>query len=145
MQKVVQGIRDYNVSHELDPAVIHKIAFQCGSETLKGAESWYRFIKHHSGDRLYGFSVDNTGFLFGTFSKKHFRLSEIAVEKSNQSNGYGSVMLSLLFEECKKRGIYRITLRTPIQEKAYKWYAKFGGKIIGLSKDGKDYEMELNI
>ncbi len=52
-------------------------------------------------------------------------------------------MLSLLFQECINRGVYKITFRTPKSEKSYIWYQKNGAKFIG--EKGEDYEMEFNI
>ena len=122
---------------------VNRIARNSGSDALKDAPSWYRFLSYRSGEKFYGFIIDDTAFLFGSFAKKHFRIAEIAVEQKNQKKGYGSLMLSMLFEECIKRGVYVVTLRTSKQESAYLWYQRLGAKIVG--EKGEDYEMRFEI
>lgn len=143
MQETVQGKRDYNVRFGFDEAAVKKIAKECGSPSLKGCSDYLSFLRYHSKEKFFGFIVDDTAFLFGSFAKKHFRLAEIAVEQKNQKKGYGALMLSMLFEECIKRGIYAVTLRASKQEGAYLWYQRLGAKIVG--EKGEDYEMRFEI
>lgn len=131
------------MSFDFDLDLIKRVSMGCGSEALKGASGYLSFIRYHSAEKFWGFSVDETAFLYGTFARKHFRLMEIAVEKESQGRGYGNFMLSVLFEECIKRGIYIVTLRTSQREEAYKWYQRLGAKIVGV-KD-RDYEMRFEI
>lgn len=143
MQDTVQGSWNYNVSFDFDTDLVKKISKTCGSKALKGADGYLSFLKYHSGEKFWGFSVDGVAFLYGTFAKKHFRLAEIAVEEGSQKKGYGSFMLSALFFECIKRGVYAVTLRTSQQEKAYLWYQNLGAKIVGVKDD--DYEMRFDL
>lgn len=143
MQDTLQGSRDYHVKFDFDQELVKRIAQNCESTALKGAPGYLGFIRYHSGDKFWGFSVNETGFLYGTFAKTHFRLMEIAVEKKNQKKGYGSLMLSMLFEECLKRGVYEITLRTSSKEDAHLWYRKLGAEYIGMKDE--DYEMRFRI
>lgn len=131
------------MSFEYNEQKVKRIAKAAESPAIKGAAGYISFLRYHSKEKCFCFIVDDTAFLFGTFAKNHFRLSEIAVEKSNQKKGYGSFMLSLLFEECAKRGISTITLRTSKQEKAHLWYKKLGAEYTGTK--GDDYEMRFVI
>lgn len=143
MQEVIQGAGNYHVTFGLDAELVAKVVRECESPALKGASSWYRFLKYRSGERFYGFSVDGVAFLMGSFARDHFRLAEIAVSKDSQGKGYGTFMLAVLFEECKRRGINTVTLRTAQRGGARRWYESFGAKIVGV-KD-KDYEMRIEL
>lgn len=143
MQDTVQRPWNYHVSFDFDQELIKRVSKNCESAALKGALGYLGFIRYHSGDKFWGFSVDETGFLYGTFAKTHFRLMEIAVEKENQKKGYGSLMLSMLFEECVKRGVYTVTLRTSSKENAHLWYHSLGAEYAGTK--GDDYEMRFKI
>ena len=126
-----------------DQEIVKKVSKDCGSRTLKGASGYLSFLNYHSKDKFWGFTVDDVAFMYGTFAKKHFRLAEIAVHSNGQGKGYGTFMLSLLFQECIKRGIYRITFRTPKNEQSHKWYEKQGAVFVG--EKGNDYEMRFDI
>lgn len=143
MQEIVQGQGNYNVNFNLDASLITKISKECASQSLKDVPNYFRFAKYRSGKRCYGFSLDEIGFLYGTFAKSHFRLIGIAVTKEHQGKGCGSYMLSVLFEECLKRGIRIITLKTSKTENAYLWYKKFGAKVTGQTDN--DYEMRIDL
>ena len=82
-------------------------------------------------------------FYAGVFAKKHFRLVEIAVDAEMQGKGIGRMMMRRLIQKCKARGLEKITLRTARADTAYKFYQKFGGKIVGVN--GDDYEMEIHL
>lgn len=143
MQSAVQRPWNYDVSFDFDQELIKRVSKNCESAMLKGALGYLGFIRYHSGDKFWGFSVDGTGFLYGTFAKTHFRLMELAVEKKNQGKGYGRLMLQILFDECIRRGVYSVTFRTSTSENAYSWYQKLGAVITGRIKD--DYEMRFDI
>lgn len=143
MQEAVQRSWNYNVNFNFDADLVKHISKSCGSIALKDASGYLQFIKYHSGEKFWGFSVDEIGFLYGTFCKKHFRLMEIAVKKESQNKGYGSFMLSMLFEECAKRGINAITLRTSRDETAHLWYRKLGAEYVGTKEN--DYEMRFTV
>lgn len=143
MQETVQRSWNYNVKFDFNKDKIKKIAKACGSATLKKTFDYIFFLQYHCGNNFYGLTVDETAFLYGSFEKRHFRLAEIAVEEENQHKGYGSFMMSILFEECAKRGIHEITLRTSKSENAHLWYRKLGAEYVGI-KDN-DYEMRFII
>ena len=141
MQEVVQGTGNHNVSYEFDLDLIKRVAKNCGSAAVKSAPSYLSTLRYWSGDRFLCITVDGVSFLGGSFTKKHFRLAEIAVEMEQQKKGYGKLLLKLLQSECIKRNIHKITLRTAQAETAYQWYLNQGAQIVGLNKD--DYEMEF--
>ena len=82
------------------------------------------------------------GFYFVTVGKKHGRLIEIAVHRDHKGKGLGKKLLYRLLTNLKRRGISKLTFRTPIDEDAQGFWIHNGAKIVGL-KDN-DYEMELN-
>lgn len=143
VQEVVQRPWNYNVSFEYDLELCKKISKGCGSQVMKRATDYIRFIRYHAHDKFWGFTVDDTAYLFGTFAKTHFLLAEIAVESKNQRKGYGSLMMAWLFEECAKRGVHQVKLRTSKQETAHLWYKKLGAEYTGTK--GDDYEMRFVI
>lgn len=143
VQDAVQAERHYYVKYDVDNNLVRKVSKACGANSLKNASSWLHFIKFRAKERFWAVSVDDVAFLFGSFSRNHFRLAELAVEKNNQRKGYGRFMLSLLFEECLKRNIYSVTFRTSMDEDAYLWYQRLGAKITGTKQN--DYEMRFNI
>lgn len=129
--------------YDFDKDLIKHISKNCGSKVLKKSVGYLEFIRYHSPKKFFCIIVDNTGFLAGTFAKKHFRLIDIAVLKDMQGTGIGKIMLSLLFEECIKREIYAITFRTPMDENSHLWYEKLGAKKTGIKQN--DYEMRFDI
>lgn len=124
MQEIVSGLWSYNVKYGLDENIVKVVSKNCGSKTLKETCEYFRRLKFYSKEKFWGLTVDGIAFMFGTFAKDHFRLAGIAVLSECQNLGYGKLMLSLLFQECINRGVYKITFRTPKSEKSYIWYQK---------------------
>ena len=141
MQETVQGTRNYNVNRVLTAKDVNRIARNSGSDALKDASSWYRFLSYRSGEKFFGFIVDDTAFLFGSFAKKHFRLAEIAVEQKNQKKGYGALLLSAVVDAMKKEGPFRLC--DCVSKKnlpSLKTHEKCGFRIV--SEEGYDYLLE---
>lgn len=143
MQETVQRTPNYDVNFDLNIDLIKEVSKKSESKAVKSAAAYFRFLKYHSPDKLWGFSVDDVAFLFGIFAKKHFRLAEIAVTSENQNKGYGSFMLAVLFGECAFRGVSVITFRTSQQESSWLWYKKQRAQVVGVKNN--DYEMEFRL
>lgn len=120
-----------------------EICYGCGSDISKQTYAYFRTALFYNADKVMSEIYDGKALYFATRAKNHIRLIEIAVLSEYQGGGIGRIVLSRLLTRAKALGITRITLRTPINEKAAEFWLHIGAKIIGL-KDN-DYEMELNI
>jgi GNAT superfamily N-acetyltransferase len=56
----------------------------------------------------------------------YVRIDDILVAKGEQGTGHGSMLMKKLEEECRARGIARITLESNIYSKALAFYKKNG-------------------
>ena len=122
-----------------DPA-IKRICFNCGSDNVKDAQAYIRFVAFRQRDVLCEV-LDEQAFYVCYFGKKHCRLVELACE--NHGNGYGTVCLERVAAACKERGIGKITFRCSESEGYAGFYIRHGAVITG--RKGGDYEMELNL
>lgn len=141
MQEVIQRDRKYHVKTEYDVNVVRKIAKKSGSKSIRNADSTLSWAKWAGKEKFWFILVDEVAFLGGIFSKHHFRLIEFGVEKEFQKQGYGTLCMELLYYECAKRNVNKITLKTAVDESAYQWYLNRGAQIISV-KDNH-YEMEF--
>lgn len=66
---------------------------------------------------------------------------EIAVRDEYKGQGIGRLLLYRLLARMKADGVFRLTFRTPINEKAQYFWLKQGAKIIDVK--GNDYVMEI--
>lgn len=132
------------IDHVFDFRTIEQIIKQAGSPSLKKEASYLQTAKFFGkGKFKCGVIEGGLGFYAGTAGKSHFRLVSIAVAKQHHGKGYGTAMMFELIEQCRRRGIKKITLRTNKHETAANFYKKFGGKIVGTN--GDDWEMEIPI
>ena len=122
-----------------------EICYGCGSDISKKTYAYFHAAQHYfySADKVMSEIYDGKALYFATRAKNHIRLIEIAVRTEYQGQGIGRKVLNRLLTRAKALGTTKITLRTPINEKAAEFWLHMGAKIIGL-KDN-DYEMELNI
>lgn len=120
-----------------------EICYGCGSDISKKTYAYFRTAQHYNADKVMSEMYGNKALYFATRAKNHIRLIEIAVRTEYQGQGLGRKVLNRLLTRAKALGITKITLRTPINEKAAEFWLHIGAKIVGV-KDN-DYEMELNI
>lgn len=123
--------------------IVKDICKASDSEITRKTYGFIECMNYRCGDKAMCEIFDNKGFYFATRAKNHIRLIEIAVRTEYQGQGLGRKVLNRLLTRAKALGITKITLRTPINEKAAEFWLHIGAKIVGL-KDN-DYEMELNI
>lgn len=146
MQNPLQkdGNNNVKINHVFDFDIIENIIKQAGSSSLKKEASYLQRAKFFAkGKFKCGIISGDVGFYAGTAGKSHFRLVSIAVVEQHHGKGYGTAMMFELIEQCRRRGIKKITLRTNKHETAVNFYKKFGGKIVGTN--GDDWEMEIPI
>lgn len=146
MQNTLQenGNDDVKIERTFDIKNLESIIRQAGSPSLKRELAYLRKAEFYGKEKFKcGAIAGGVGFYVGTLGKSRFRLVSIAVVKQHQGKGYGAALMFDLIQNCRKRGIKKITLRTNRHEKAANFYKKFGGKIVGIN--GDDWEMEIPI
>lgn len=131
------------IKSRFDANAVDRIAKASEAESVKGAANYLRIPFIGGGQGFRCEIIDDCAFFAGNLCKNHFRLYEMAVEKSEQKKGYGSLMIHRMKKLCKQNGIGKITCRTSKQETAIMFYKKHGGVIVG-EKDG-DYEVEIKV
>ena len=125
-----------------DKGVFKDVCYNCDSPISKQSCSYIELMQHRlPKEKVLCERWDSSGFFFATKSKNHARLIEIAVHKDFKGKGLGKKLLYRLLTRCKMEGIFKLTFRTPIHEKAIGFWLHIGATIVGLKED--DYEMEL--
>lgn len=130
-----------------EDAAVKAICYDCGSPVSKRSYNYFRRIDHVTGgkvwSKVWSKDGDPVGFYYATRCLDHVRLIEIAVRSPHQGRGIGKMMLRDLLSTMKTFGLYKLTFRTPIDERAADFWLHVGATITGL-KDN-DYEMQINI
>lgn len=119
------------------------ICYNCDSEVSKRSYNYFRTALHYNADKVQSEIYDGKALYFATFGKKHARLIEIAVRKEYQGQGVGKLVLFRLLSQMKLHGLYKLTFRTPIVERAQNFWLHIGARITDIKEN--DYEMELTI
>lgn len=94
-------------------------------------------LKNNSFRKFYTVSVDKNiiGFISFDIIYERAELININIKKEYENNGYGSALLSFLFEYLKSKNIESITLEVRINNyNAIHLYEKFGFIKVGCRK-----------
>lgn len=124
-------------------AVVKDICYNCDSEVSRRSFAYFRTMLYRSPKTFWSEVYDGRAFYVANRCRDHVRLVEIAVRKDSQGQGVGRKVLFRLLSQMKRVGLYKLTFRTPIAERAQDFWLHIGAEIVGV-KDG-DYEMEINI
>lgn len=126
---------------------VKEICYDCGSPTAKKSYNYFRRMHYVTGGKVWSkvWSKDEepVTFYYASKCRDHVRLIEIAVRKEYQGRGIGKKVLYGLLLRMKQSGLSKLTFRTPINEKAHKFWLHMGARVMDVK--GEDYEMELTI
>lgn len=128
---------------KFDVPTIDRIAKASEAESTKEAARWLA-VPYICGAKGFICEIaDDVAFYAGVMGKKHFRLYEIAVEKTSQHKGYGTAMINRIKARCITKGVHKITFRTSKNETAIEFYRKHNAVIVGEKEN--DWEVEIKV
>jgi ribosomal protein S18 acetylase RimI-like enzyme len=136
---------------DYDDQKVKDICYNCGSKVSKQSYNYFRRMHYVTGgkvcSKVWSKEEEQGGgavaFYYASRCRDHVRLIEIAVREEYQGQGWGRKALLDLLSRMKAEGLYKLTFRTPIDERAADFWLHVGARITGLK--GNDYEMEITI
>lgn len=136
------------IIHPYDDSKVKEICYNCNSPVAKQSYNYFRRLDYVTKGKVWSkvwskVCGSPVAFYYASRCRDHVRLIEIAVHRDYQGQGIGKAVLYDLLQNMQRNGLYTLTFRTPINERAKGFWQHMGAQIVDVK--GSDYEMELTI